>query len=478
MKPPLFSRTKIICTIGPASQQEKTLNAMINEGMDVARINLSHGDFETHKIVFNTLRSIGKTSILVDLPGPKIRLGDLKSNYILEEGDIVHFTILPVMGDLRNLPVNYSKLPEEVNVGGHVFINDGLIDVEVTEIDKDLKGFTAIVVSGGEISSRKGLNTPEARLSLKTPTQKDLDCIKFGVELDADWFAVSFVRSVKDVENVREVVKKYGGDQPLISKIEHGEAVRNIDEIITASDGIMVARGDLGIEIQPWKVPLLQKQIIKECNKQGKPVIVATQMLESMINNPRPTRAEASDVANAVLDGTDAVMLSGETAIGRYPVKVVRTMNSICKIAQEQLINTPDFGSLVEKTITEVIGDLTQRAVDAVEPTAIIVVTRSGITARVVSKHRPKSRIFSVSKEPRISRRMHLYWGVDPLDVDWVDDRDIIIRKAVKKIIDLDYIDEEDAICVVSGSSLIAPGKTTTLEILAVKDIIQKAEWS
>jgi pyruvate kinase len=379
-----------------------------------------------------------------------------------------------MLGDINELPVSYDKLPSEVNVGGHLFINDGIIDVEITGINPDLNGFAGKVVSGGEISSRKGINAPGAKLSLAPPTEKDLMGIRFGVEMDCDWFAASFIRSRADLEAVRAAILECGGDQPIVSKIEHGEAVQNINEIIEASDGIMVARGDLGIEIPPWDVPLLQKKIIDACNQKGKPVIVATQMLESMMLNPRPTRAEASDVANALLDGADAVMLSGETAVGKYPVETVRAMNNIGWVVQEQITRHGDT-RLKGLPLTDVIGGLAARAVEAVDPSAILVVTRSGFSALMVSKYRPKSSILTVARDPRISRRMHMYWGVRPIDVPWTDNRDELIIRAVNLSLDMGYVSRNDVIEVVSGSSLIAPGLTTTLEILKVDDILDRA---
>jgi pyruvate kinase len=474
MSLPPFTRSKIVCTIGPASRSPGTLRAMIASGMDVARINMSHGEPEEHATVFDALREIGGTSILVDLPGPKIRLGELDGVHMLEEGGVVHFTTKQVMGSRQEMSISYERLPAEVGVGGHLFINDGVIDLEITGVDQDLRGFTGRVVSGGEVSSRKGLNVPGARLTLKPPTEKDVKGIVFGVKMDCDWFAASFIRSAKDVEDVRTEIRKAGGDQPIISKIEHGDAVGNINEIIEASDGVMVARGDLGIEIPPWDVPLLQKKIISACNRVGKPVIVATQMLESMVGNPRPTRAEASDVANALLDGADAVMLSGETAVGRYPVEAVRVMNNISWVVQEQ-ITQRDEPSLKVLPIADVVGELAARSVDAVEPAAIIVVTRSGFSALMVSKYRPKTKILAVTREPRIGRRLHMYWGVEPLDVPWTDNRDELIVGAVHKSLELGYVYDRDIVAVVSGSTLIEPGKTTTLDILSVKDIL--ARW-
>lgn len=475
MSLPHFIRSKIVCTIGPASSSPSTLQRMKEHGMDVARINMSHGEPEDNREIFESIRKMGDVSILIDLPGPKIRLGEMDGRFTLQDGDLVRFTTRDVVGSRNLLPVTYSRLPSEVYVGGHVFINDGIIDLEVTEIDTDKEGFTAKVIAGGDVSSRKGVNAPGATLSMRPPTAKDLKGIRFGVEMDCDWFAASFVRDAGDVEAVRKAIRDLGGDQPIISKIEHADAIRNIGEIIEASDGVMVARGDLGIEIEPWDIPLLQKKIISACNQTGKPVIVATQMLESMINNPRPTRAEASDVANALLDGADAVMLSGETAVGKYPVGTVAAMNSISLVVQEQ-IRHQDERHGKGMPITDVIGQLATRGVDAVETSAVFVVTRSGISARMVSKYRPRSKILAVVKDPRISRRMLMYWGVEPLKVEWTEDRDALILRAVYAGLEKQYIHPKSVIAVVSGSTMIAPGKTTTLSLLNVEDILSRAE--
>jgi pyruvate kinase len=273
---------------------------------------------------------------------------------------------------------------------------------------------------------------------------------------------------------VRNAIKELGGDHPIVSKIEHGDAVNNIAEIIDASDGVMVARGDLGIEIPPWDVPLFQKKTIKACNQKGKPVIVATQMLESMITNPRPTRAESSDVANALLDGADAVMLSGETAVGKYPVEAVKTMSSIGAVVQEQ-IQKKEHTEMKGLPLTDIIGDLATRAVEAVEPAAIVVVTRSGVSALMVSKHRPRTTILTVAMDPKISRRMNMYWGVRPVYVPWTDDRDELIIRVIKEGLERELFYKSDIIQIVSGSTLIAPGLTTTLEILKVQDILDRA---
>jgi pyruvate kinase len=308
---------------------------------------------------------------------------------------------------------------------------------------------------------------------MRLPTEADLKGIAFGVEV-CDWFAISFVREGEDVERTRRAIVQAGGDQPVISKVEHQEAIKNIDGIIEASDGVMVARGDLGIEVPPWEVPLLQKRIIDRCNDTGKPVIVATQMLESMVYNPRPSRAEASDVANAILDGADAVMLSEETAVGMFPVEAVRVMNSIGRTVEEGAPQRA-YDQRVGRPIADIIGNLASRAAATVDPAAIIVVTRSGFSARMVSKHRPNARILSVARSPDVNRRTRLYWGVEPLDVPWTDDRDELIVRAVEASLEEGYVENEDVVMIVSGSTLEAPGRTSTLEILNVEDILRHA---
>ncbi|UCH57992.1 MAG: pyruvate kinase [Candidatus Bathyarchaeota archaeon] len=471
-----FVRAKIICTIGPASEQPETLRAMMDAGMDIARLNLSHGRYEDHRRVVEALTEVGGVSTLFDLPGPKIRIGEVEDGVRLARGDDVHFTTSTVVGDGRELSVSYRNLPREVRVGGSLYINDGLIEVMITSIDGNRKGFRGRVVSGGEITSFKGVNAPGARLSIRPPTKPDLEGIDFGVEV-CDWFAISFVRDGRDVENTRRAIERAGGDQPVVSKIEHREAIENIDEIIEASDGVMVARGDLGIEVPPWEVPLLQKRIIDKCNGARKPVIVATQMLESMVTNPRPTRAEASDVANAILDGADAVMLSEETAVGLFPVEAVRAMNNISRTVEEKA-PPARADQRVEGPIADIIGHLASVAAAAVEPAAIIVVTRSGFTSRMVSKHRPRTRILSVARTPEVSRRTRLYWGVEPLDVTWTDDRDALLVRAVERGLEKGFLERGEVVMIVSGSTLEAPGRTSTLEILNVDDIVEHATES
>jgi len=475
MKSTNTGRAKILCTIGPASMNPITIQAMVDSGMDIARVNFSHGDREYHFELFENLQQVKGISTLIDLPGPKIRLGLVDGEINVKPDDIIHFTSSQVLGSPAEISVSYTNLPREVKVGGSLFINDGIIEIKVTEIDENLEGFKGRVISGGEITSKKGVNVPGANLSLRPPTEADLEGIAYGVNL-CDWFAASFIRDNDDVERVKQAISDAGGDQPLISKIEHQEAISNIDAIIEASDGIMVARGDLGIEVPPWEVPLLQKQIIEKCRRAGKPVIVATQMLESMVSNPRPTRAEASDVANAILDGADAVMLSGETAIGLFPVESVKVMDRINRTIESKSVLGEVESREIEGSIADIIGKLARDASDSLKPAAILVVTRTGFSARMVSKHRPETPILAVTRDQRIKNVMRLYWGVEPLDVTWTDDRDELIIRAINQCIVGGNIQENDRVMIVSGSSLEAPGRTSTLEILNVYDVRAHAD--
>lgn len=470
--PAEFVRSKIVCTIGPASSSRETMEAMKKEGMDVARLNLSHGSLDEHRRFVEALRGIGELAILMDLPGPRIRLGALRRPVELESGARIKLSAKEVVGDSNLLPVGYENLIGEVSPGDRILINDGLVEVRITDIDEDDASITGVVVSGGEVDSHKGVNIPDADLTLRPPTRKDLEGIRFGVEMDTDWFAASFIRDARDVEKIRDAIREAGGEQPIVSKVEHGDAVENIEEIVEASDAIMVARGDLGIEVDPWEVPLIQKRIISSCNDSGKPVIVATQMLESMATSPRPTRAEASDVANAILDGADAVMLSGETATGLFPVEAVRTMNRITLAVERGDMPRGRRGISKGLPLPDVIGDLASRAVDAVGPAAIIVVTRSGFSALMVSKHRPATRILAVCRDERVRRRTHLYWGVEPMKVSWIEDRDSLITGAIERGVEEGFFSRGDAVMVVSGSTLIAPGRTSTLDILEVEDVL------
>ncbi|MHA1839433.1 MAG: pyruvate kinase, partial [Candidatus Ranarchaeia archaeon] len=363
-------RSKIVCTIGPATRSVTKIKALVKEGMDVARINMSHGSYEDHETTINIMRKVApENPIMMDLSGVRIRVGRMRQPIDVQRGETISITTEDIEGTKKLVPILYEKLIDEVEIGGKIFINDGVVELKVEE--KRDSTLICKVLSGGIIDTRKGVNTPAAKLSTKVPTEKDIHDIKFGIERNIDFFALSFVRRASDIERAREIIKANKGSQPIIAKIEHPDAVNFFESILNTSDGIMVARGDLGIETSPIEVPLLQKRIIRRCNQAAKPVIVATHMLESMINHPRPTRAEASDVANAILDGTDATMLSGETAIGKYPVEAVKVMNNLNQIVEKELKIDVEALPLELGSIADMIGNLVREAVQKINPQAI-----------------------------------------------------------------------------------------------------------
>ena len=417
-------KTKIVCTMGPNTNDRELMKKMVEKGMNIARFNFSHGDHEEQKSRMDMLKGIreelGKpVAILLDTKGPEIRTGVLKGDkkVFLEEGDTFTLTTEEIEGDNKRISVSYEGLVEDVEPGKKILIDDGLIELEV----KGINGteITCKVLNGGELGSKKGVNVPNVPVRLPALTQKDREDIIFGVEQGVDFIAASFVRSVEGVLEIKALLKECGAPfLPVIAKIETAEGIRNIDEIIHCADGIMVARGDLGVEIPAEEVPYLQKMLIKKCNDNFKPVITATQMLDSMMRNPRPTRAEVTDVANAVYDGTDAVMLSGETAQGKYPLEALEMMVHIVENTEEHL----DYDILLEKAqehrrkgISSAIGYSSVATAMNLNAKCIITPTLSGATARVVSKFKPKADIIGVTPNEATLRKMQIYWGVLPI---------------------------------------------------------------
>ncbi len=469
------TRTKIVCTIGPSSSSEEVLSKLIKAGMDVARLNFSHGSREEHVKIFDRIRSLSdKIGIMFDITGPKVRTGEMKGGKVFLKNDSkVVLTNEAIIGDGSKISVSYNNLPKEVEIGESVFINDGLIELKV--LSKTENEIVCTVVTGGEVGNRKGVNVPGASFQmLSLPTEKDLEDLKLVAKLQSDYLSISFVKGPKDVEKIRNILADKGISIPLISKIELKEAVENFDEILKVSEGIMVARGDMGIQLSPWQVPIVQKSIIKKCNIYGKPVITATQMLESMIHNPRPTRAEASDVANAILDGTDAVMLSGETATGKYPVEAVKMMDEISSHA-ECLITQRDLSEYDTEspTIPEILGHAVYYVVKRTDAAAVIVATQDGYSARMISKYRPPAPIIAVTPEETVMRQLALLWGVTPLTMKLAQNTDALIYEAVSRAKEEALIEEEDTVVIVAGSLLGIPGKTNLLEIHKVKDVLQ-----
>ena len=419
-----MKKTKIVATIGPSSESEEVLRSLFLEGVNVARLNFSHGSHEEHKIKIDRIKKIRKEldlpiGIMLDTKGPEIRLGDVEGEIFLEVGENFTLTSREIVGDKNIATISYKELYNDVEVGGKILIDDGLVELKVVSIvDEDI---VTEVLNSGYISSHKGVNVPGANLNLPALTKRDVEDIKFGVKEDVDFIAASFVRSKEDVLKIRKVLEEERDyTTKIISKIESQGAVDLIDEIIEVSDGIMVARGDLGVEIETEKVPIEQKEIIKKCNISGKTVITATQMLDSMIRNPRPTRAETNDVANAVLDGTSAVMLSGETASGKYPLESVITMRKILEYTE----NTIDHDEILENIIKVVENSMTNsigrsacviaRDLDA---KAIITATTSGNTSRAIAKFRPVTPIIASTPFEKIKNQLSIVWGINPIKV-------------------------------------------------------------
>lgn len=420
----MTKKTKIVCTIGPATEKRETLGKLLKEGMNVMRLNFSHGDFDEHgKRVENFRRAsteLGiRGAILQDLAGPKIRIGNFKTETItLKEGQDFVLTIDDIEGDDTRVHINYPHLPAEVAPGHIIFLHDGKKKLEVIEVNGN--DVLCKVLIGGEIKGKRGVNLPDSAISVSCLTEKDKKDLEFGIKHDVDFIALSFVRKPADIEELRAILKEKKSKAKIIAKIETPQAIRNIDEIIDLADGIMIARGDLAIEVPTEKVPFFQKYMIKKCNELGKPVITATQMLESMIHSPVPTRAEVSDIANAILDGTDAVMLSEETTLGGYPVEAVRVM---ARVAREVEANYPERKILHSKTNgrTEVTDSITGSVVKTahdVDAKAIVALTGSGFTARMISRHKPRVPVFALSSDEKTVSQMALSFGCVPVLVD------------------------------------------------------------
>ena len=472
-------RTKIICTIGPGCEKVETLKKMMQAGMDVARLNFSHGTYAEHekriKLVRQAASEVGhNVALLLDTKGPEIRIGKFKEEPVtLTEGNKVILTTEELLGDSERIHVNYSGLPGDVKPGDTILIADGLIELKVLSIsDKEIE---CKILNGGKLTGQKGVNVPGVKVNLSALTERDISDIKFGIEQNMDFIAASFVRKSADVLAIREVLEGAGADLDIIAKIENREGVDNVSEIIKVADGIMVARGDLGVEIPAEEVPLLQKRIIEKCNRLGKPVITATQMLESMIQNPRPTRAEASDVANAIFDGTDAIMLSGETAVGKYPVEAVKMMAKIAECS-EKALNYEEILSkkrLVQtRTVTDSISYATCAMAHDLEASAIITATQTGYTSIMVSKYRPKAPVIAVTPRESIKRKMALIWGVKSVMTVETKTTDEMISAAVNFTLAAGLIKSGDLVVITAGVPVGIHGTTNLIRVHTVGDIL------
>lgn len=476
-------KTKIVCTIGPASEQEEMFEKLVNSGLNVARLNFSHGNYEEHKVRIDTIKKVSEelgsvVSIMLDTKGPEIRMREFEGGSAeLIKGQEFILTTREVSGNNKIGSLTYEKFAQDLKEGDIVLIDDGILSLEVAEVlnDTDLK---CIVKNGGTIKNKKGVNVPNVKINLPALTERDISDIKFGIEQDVDMIAASFIRKAEDVIAIRRILEENFADHiMIISKIENREGVENIDEILEVSDGIMVARGDLGVEIPAEEVPLVQKMLIKKCNDTGKPVITATQMLDSMIRNPRPTRAEVSDVATAIFEGSDAIMLSGETAAGSYPVESVSTMSRIAEMIEgsldyDELLKTKYLGQ--NSSITNSISYATCRTCFDLKASAIITATASGFTAAAVSRFRPIAPIIAATESKRVMRKMSLYWGVYPMLIDRMKSTDEIIECVIEKALQKDFIKNGDLVIITAGVPVGISGNTNLLKVHVVSELLYR----
>ena len=469
-----MKKTKIVCTIGPASESVDMLVNLINAGMNVCRLNFSHGDYEEHgariKNIREAVKITGKrVAILLDTKGPEIRTNDMENGAItMKIGDSVRISMTEVLGTNEKFSITYPELINDVNVGSHILLDDGLIDLEVTDIDRDANEIVTVVKNEGVLKNKKGVNVPGVSVNLPGITEKDANDIRFGIGQGIDFIAASFVRRASDVLEITKILEEENATHiQIIPKIENQEGIDNIDEILKVSDGLMVARGDMGVEIPTEDVPVVQKALIKKCNALGKPVITATQMLDSMQKNPRPTRAEANDVANAIYDGTDAVMLSGETAAGDYPLEAVQTMARIAVRTEETLVNQDSFAlKLYSKTdMTEAIGQSVGHTARNLGIQTIVAATESGHTARMISKYRPKAHIVAITFSEQKARSLSLSWGVYATVADKPSSTDEMFNLASKVSQEEGYASEGDLIIITAGVPVGEKGTTNLMKI-------------
>ncbi|MEW9095531.1 MAG: pyruvate kinase [Clostridiaceae bacterium] len=476
-----MQKTKMVFTIGPASDKEDVLSELIKAGMNAARLNFSHGSHEEHKKRIDLVKELNRKynkhiAIILDTKGPEIRTGNFKEEKVeLIEGN--KFTVYcgeEILGDESRCSITYDRLHEDVQPGNMILIDDGLVALEVENIEDNK--IHCVVKNSGSVSNHKGVNVPGVATSLPSLTEKDKEDLKFGCENEVDIIAASFIRRASDVLAIRKVIEQNNGkDIQICSKIENHQGVENIDEIIQFSDAIMVARGDMGVEIPIEQVPIIQKMIIEKCNKAGKAVITATQMLDSMIRNPRPTRAEASDIANAIFDGTDAIMLSGETAGGKYPIEAANTMARIAKTTEEKI----DYESLLSKrrevhvlNVANAISIATCTTAAELNASAIITATQSGYTARMVSKYRPACPIIAVTPSASVAKKLALNWGVFPILTEQYSSTDELIEKSVEISLKSEYVNKGDLVVIAAGIPASYSGTTNMLKVHVVGDIL------
>ena len=477
-------KTKIVCTLGPATNDVEIMKQLIQNGMDAARINFSHGTYETHAETIAKLKQAREElnapiPLILDTKGPEIRVKTFKEDKVrLEEDATFTLTTRDVEGDVNIVSVTYADLPKDVHRGSRILIDDGLIELKVEDITET--DVVCKVVNGGVVKSRKGVNLPGVEVNLPSLMEKDIEDLKFGVENGFDIVAASFIRSAEDVLKIRRVLEENGGGQMhIISKIENQQGVENIDKILEASDGIMVARGDLGVEIPPEEVPLVQKILIAKANRIGKPVITATQMLESMVHSPRPTRAEANDVANAIFDGSDAIMLSGETAAGAYPLEAAATMARIALKAESAVDYAAKLANTTEPArvnITNAISMAACATAAELKTAAITTVTKSGFTARMISRYRPACPLIASTSDETVWRQMNLIWGCKPMLYTGELPRGGVFDTALEIAVKSGLLKNGDTVVSALGMPLGFSGATNTLRVDIVGDVLCKGK--
>lgn len=477
-----MKKTKIVCTIGPSSDSYEVLKALVNEGMNVARLNFSHGTHPEHKKRIDTIKKLRDDldepiAIMLDTKGPEIRIKTFKDGMIrIEQGQEFTLTSEDVEGDETKVSVTYKDIAKDLKADDRVLIDDGLVEFTVISVDE--KNVYMKAVNSGELSDRKGVNLPSVKVNLPTLTEKDIEDLIFGIENDVDFIAASFIRSAKDVLEIRKILESNGGDDiKIISKIENLEGVQNIDEIIDVSDGIMVGRGDMGVELDEEDIPLVQKDIIRKCNLKGKFVITATQMLDSMIRNPRPTRAEVTDVANAILDGSSAIMLSGETAAGNYPVKSCEMMRKIAVKIEDSLdykIALDSTNDEHEINITNSIAKATREAALDLDAKVIIAATTSGLTARNISKFKPKSPIIAATTNEKVRRQLAIEWGVYPIRATLASSIDDLFYESINILKNIKFVKEGELVILTAGMPLGKAGSTNIMMVKTVGKLLCK----
>jgi pyruvate kinase len=478
-KPDLSRRTKIVATIGPATESAPMLRRLIDAGATTFRLNFSHGDHADHAVRIATIRQVSEelgvhVAILQDLQGPKIRLGRFEAGPItLATGDPFTLTSREVACNQSIATVTYDRLADEVQPGSRILLDDGRVEMLVEAVDGDSQSLHCSVTVGGVLSNNKGVNFPDVQLSIRALTDKDRRDLAFGLEQGVDWVALSFVRNPSDMEEIRELIRSHGHATPVVAKIEKFEAIDSIDTILPLCDGVMVARGDLGVEMPAEEVPLLQKELIRKANSLGIPVITATQMLDSMVSCPRPTRAEVSDVANAILDGTDAVMLSNESAVGDYPVEAVATMAQIARRIERdypQRVLASHMATTIPNAICQAVSSIARQ----LNAAAILPITKSGSTARNVSKFRPSTPILAITSDVNVARRLQLVWGVNPLLIEEEATSTGTFNVAMSVAQQQGFLEEGDLVIETAGTLSGVSGSTDLVKVSIVSAVLGK----